>query len=75
MLGPEEVVFQNDWAEATTQMVALLDRLLAGHRSAERAWVIYGGGNDGVVWFATDEQAALLNSALPEREKVAKVGT
>jgi hypothetical protein len=75
MLGPEEIVFKNGWAEATTQTVALLDRLLAAHRSAERAWVIYGGGNEGIVWFATDEQAALLDSALPEREKLSKVGS
>jgi hypothetical protein len=72
-LGPEEIVFDNGWAEATTQTIALLDVLLARHRSAERAWVIYGGGNEGILWIATDAQASLVNSALPEREKLAKI--
>jgi hypothetical protein len=69
-LGGRTIAFENGWAEAATQTVALLNMLLSKHGSAERAWLLYGGGNDGFVVFATQEQAALVNAAVPEREKL-----
>jgi hypothetical protein len=44
-------------AEATTQGGRLARPNPRYRRSAERAWGIYGGGKEGVGWFATDEQA------------------
>ncbi|MEJ7730113.1 MAG: hypothetical protein WKG00_12940 [Polyangiaceae bacterium] len=52
----------DEWRRATRSTIALLDELLAGHGSAERAYARMGG-NDLHIAFVTPEMAQVINAA------------
>lgn len=60
---------EDSWTAATTCTLALLNALLTGHGSRERAFALYGG-NDLHVAFVTPEQAAIINAASVSNEQL-----
>lgn len=59
----------DSWQRATVVTADILNTLLAGHGSSERAWALYGG-NDLIIAFATPEQAAVINAASAPRNQL-----
>ena len=72
-LGEREFVVFRDvsegdsWGCATLSTIALLNELLVGHGSRERAYAV-NGGNDLQLVFATQEMAEIINAASEPRE-------
>ncbi len=72
-LGAREFVVFRDvsegdsWGCATLSTIALLNELLLGHGSPERAYAVYGG-NDLHLVFATQEMAEIINAGSEPQE-------